>query len=223
MDLFSVEYQEELRKLHKDESAHFGNSARMPGGIFAPPLFKLILGVLDTHNLSSFLDFGCGKSGGVPLPRDQFPSLKDRQVHGFDPGVAEYADSSKLGSKYSVVFSNDVLEHIEERYIDNNIEFIANRTEDLFIAFIDTYPALKKLSNGLNAHVIIAQPEWWITRMIRHFDCFLSHVVRYNETPNPPGKLLFLGVKSRAGKNAASEIFARLPFHLRISASDMEK
>lgn len=221
MNLFSQDYQEELKKLHDDSSAHFGNSARRPGGIFSPPLFKMIIDVLDNHKLGSFLDYGCGKSGGIPLPRSQFPSLANRTVHGFDPGVPEFSATGALDPKYSVVFSNDVLEHIEEKYIDNNIDFISNKTEDLFIAFIDTYPALKKLSNGLNAHVIIAQPDWWITKLVRHFDCFLTHVVRYNEVPNPPGKLLFFGVKSRSGKNAGSEIFSRLPFHLRISASDI--
>ena len=73
--------------------------------------------------------------------------------------VIEYSTVKK--QTYDLVFSNDVLEHIEPEYVTNVLQHI-NALADKFIWLrIDTNPARKVLQDGRNAHISLNSSDWW--------------------------------------------------------------
>ena len=61
-----------------------------------------------------------------------------------------------------MIFCNDVLEHVEPKFITHVLQDINNLTKEYVWLRIDTLPARKKLSDGRNAHLIIENKQWWL-------------------------------------------------------------
>jgi hypothetical protein len=135
-------YTKELERLHARKS--FGTASGVPG---------ILQSFLDDRpDIKSILDFGCGK--GTP-----FESLvsKDMKVYSYDP----ITNPIELPKQVDLVYSRDVLEHIEPEQIDsvlNKLFTISNKYQHHLIA---CHPAKKGLSDGRNAHLIIERPKWW--------------------------------------------------------------
>ena len=83
-----------------------------------------------------------------------------------------------------MVFSNDVLEHIEPNYLKEVLQDIDNYATKYVWLRIDTQPARKELSDGRNAHLIIKDKDWWIEVLQRN----VQGTIVYNEL-NKKGKL----------------------------------
>ena len=85
-----------------------------------------------------------------------FKQLEEsNQVYNYDP-VTSPID---LPKKADLVYSSDVLEHIEPDQLEsvlNNLYSIADKYQYHLIA---CHPAKKKLSDGRNAHLIIEKPK----------------------------------------------------------------
>ena len=95
----SPEYMIELERLHGRKS--FGTGAGVP---------KILAKFLKNNpDISSILDFGCGKD----LPLNQLQSDK-MQVYSYDPITSPI----ELPKKVDLVHSRDVLEHIEPENLD---------------------------------------------------------------------------------------------------------
>jgi hypothetical protein len=137
----SPEYTLQLEKLHKAKS--FGNASGAP---------KILTDFLEGHEVSSILDFGCGK--GTPLD-----SLKSdtMEIYSYDP----ITHPIKLPEAVDLVYSRDVLEHIEPEQIDTVLENLFTIGTKYQHHFIACHPAKKRLSDGRNAHLIIEEPNWW--------------------------------------------------------------
>ena len=137
----SPEYTLQLEKL--DAAKSFGNASAAP---------KILTDFLAKHTVNSILDFGCGK--GTPL--DMLKSdIMD--IYSYDP----ITHPIELPEAVDLVYSRDVLEHIEPEQIDTVLEklfAIGTRYQHHFIA---CHPAKKRLSDGRNAHLIIEEPKWW--------------------------------------------------------------
>ena len=138
--MHSEKYLKELQRLHSRKG--FGVAKNIPQGVQ-----KLIA----DKGLQSILDFGCGK--GMP-----FKQLEEsNQVYNYDPVTSPI----NLPKKADLVYSSDVLEHIEPDQLEgvlNNLYSIADKYQYHLIA---CHPAKKKLSDGRNAHLIIEKPDWW--------------------------------------------------------------
>ena len=107
--------------------------------------------LISKEGLASVLDFGCGK--GMP-----FTQLKDViTVHNYDPVTSPIP----LPNDSDIVYSSDVLEHIEVDQLDQVIDKLYNIASKYQYHLIACHPAKKKLSDGRNAHLIIEKPEWW--------------------------------------------------------------
>jgi hypothetical protein len=135
-------YTKELERLHARKS--FGNASGVP---------DILQSFLDDHpDVASILDFGCGK--GTP-----FESLtsKDMKVYSYDP----ITNPIKLPKQVDLVYSRDVLEHIEPEQIDSVLQKLFTIGQKYQHHLIACHPAKKGLSDGRNAHLIIEQPEWW--------------------------------------------------------------
>ena len=113
----SPEYTLQLEKLHSAKS--FGNAKGAP---------KILTNFLAEHTVNSIMDFGCGK--GTPLD-----SLKSdtMDIYSYDP----ITHPIKLPEQVDLVYSRDVLEHIEPEQIDSvleNLFTIGTKYQHHFIA-----------------------------------------------------------------------------------------
>lgn len=144
--MHSEKYLKELQRLHSRKG--FGVAKNIPQGVQALILEK---------GLKSILDFGCGK--GMP-----FKQLEEsNQVYNYDP-VTSPID---LPKKSDLVYSSDVLEHIETDQLEGVLNNLYNIADKYQYHLIACHPAKKKLSDGRNAHLIIEKPEWWKTILKR--------------------------------------------------------
>ena len=145
----SKEYQEELKKLHKEKKS-FGKSSSIPSEVIE---------CIEKYNVTSILDFGCGKGFVTTALREKYPSMK---VYGYDPGQDGF---DELPNNVDMIFSQDVLEHIEPIELDNALNDLASRCNKVMYHLIACHPAKKALSDGRNAHLIIESPNWWKQRL----------------------------------------------------------
>lgn len=137
-------YIEELKKLHEKKS--FGKSSKIPGDVIE---------CIEKYNIKSLLDFGCGKGLTLEAVRQQYPDIK---CTGFDPG-REGLDV--MPDSVDLIYSSDVLEHIEPDQLDQTLTDLYNRSNKAMYHLIACHPAKKGLSDGRNAHLIIESPDWW--------------------------------------------------------------
>lgn len=144
--MISDEYKDQLSKLHKIKIKTFGTSEEIPSEVER---------CLKEYNITSVLDFGCGKGLVSFALRQKYPNL---QVYSYDPGREEF---STLPNNVDMIFSQDVLEHIELDKLDETLVDLANRCNLVMFHLIACHPAKKKLPDGRNAHLIIENPEWW--------------------------------------------------------------
>ena len=130
--MHSEKYLKELQRLHSRKG--FGVAKNIPQGVQ-----KLIA----DKGLQSILDFGCGK--GMP-----FKQLEEsNQVYNYDP-VTSPID---LPKKADLVYSSDVLEHIEPDQLEgvlNNLyswisNFIPKKTEWIARNIADKIPKVLNL------------------------------------------------------------------------------
>ena len=142
------EYQEQLKELHNKVDS-FGKRSKLPDE------FKQLL---DNNNFNSVLDFGAGKGNLVNTLITDYPNMK---VYAYDPVTF----NNPLPDLVDVIYSSDVLEHIEPNLLDETLEDLFNRAEKFQYHLIACHPAKKKLNDGRNAHLIIEDPEWWRSKL----------------------------------------------------------
>ena len=137
---------------------------------------RLPLALYRMHKLgicSSVLDYGTGKGFLVERLRAELP--ESIEVFGYDPAVDKW--SCKPNFVPDILTCFDVLEHIELDSIDSIIDDIYSMNRNFCYVVIDLQPAVKKLADGRNAHVLLAPPDWWLSRFSRLFSCLTSFVL----------------------------------------------
>ena len=120
------------------------------------PHIEKINQLVEELDLVTLLDYGSGK--GKYIHR----ILAD--VTPYDPAYEPYSELPKC--QFDGVICTDVMEHIPEEEIDENLERIFNYARDFVFFNISTKPAEKKLPNGENTHCTLKPEDWWIGRII---------------------------------------------------------
>ena len=138
----SDDYVKELEKLHQKKT--FGK------GINIPPEVKELI---SKHNVKSILDFGCGKGLFSNSIKQAYPHIT---LYSYDPVTSPI----ELPKEVDLVYSSDVLEHVEPDQLDDTLEELFSISKVQF-HLIACHPAKKALSDGRNAHLIIEKPKWW--------------------------------------------------------------
>jgi trans-aconitate methyltransferase len=149
MNNITDNYVKSLQNLHQEDKS-WGKRKKFPEMIF-----KLI----DENNISSILDYGCGKGDLTSLLKELYPTKK---IVGWDPAFNKI---DELPEKVDMIITTDVLEHIEPELLDHVLTDLINRSQKLVYHFIACYSAVAKLDDGRNAHLIVKTPDWWQDKM----------------------------------------------------------
>ena len=160
-------YIEASKQLHSDNKKYGAASEYSK-----PDTMKFMLTIPQAIKASqefslirSILDHGTGK-GGLIETLNQHKEL-DIIAKGYDPCVPEFSELPS--SKFDIVTSIDVLEHLGIDYVGSTISEINNLTENFFFFCIDLVPASKMLNDGRNAHTLIAPSDWWLQQIKNKF------------------------------------------------------
>jgi hypothetical protein len=155
--LISPEYREQQKTLH--ENPDYGVASQH----FAPIVAK----VMNQYEVTQLLDYGAGKGRlGQTLIGRRLVDHKFILQH-YDPAMPEWSDEPE---PMQMVACIDVLEHIEPDLIDNVLDDLQRCTLEVGLFSISTEPAMKTLSDGRNAHLIIQPPAWWLPKLLARFD-----------------------------------------------------
>ena len=136
---------------------------------FAPNVKK----ILEDAKLFSISDYGAGKKNLQKTLNNL--GLNNCQYYPYDPVFPEYGPPKEA----DLVCCIDVLEHIEEIFLDNVLNDLKKITKKLGFFTIHTGPAVKILEDGRNAHLIQKPPSWWLPKMCSKFE--IKHL---QEVPN---------------------------------------
>jgi len=166
-----TDQQRQLNAALHSSNDQFGN--RADGGGLARHLPSTLARLHELGVCQSVLDYGTGKGALVQRLRAELP--KAILVEGYDPAVATYATPPTQPA--DVLTCLDVLEHIEMRNLDAVLREIHQLTRHFCYLVIDLQPAQKTLADGRNAHILLAPPEWWVSRISQLFACQASFPV----------------------------------------------
>ena len=150
----SDKYLEEQKKLH--ENTNYGTASLSHA--------QSIKNLMVEAKFKSLCDYGAGKKnlqkGLIELGFTEF------EYFPFDPVFPEYG----LPKKAELVCCIDVMEHIEEEYLDEILDEICEITLKFCYFSIATIPAKKVLSDGRNAHIIQKPSRWWLLKLCKLFN-----------------------------------------------------
>ncbi|WP_127088467.1 hypothetical protein [Aquabacter cavernae] len=125
---------------------------------------KKVKELLEQINGTSLSDYGAGKCRLLEALKNV--GVENIEYYPYDPVFPEYGPPRSA----DLVCCIDVLEHIEEEYIDDVINDLKKITTNYGLFSIATGPARKKLSDGRNAHLIQKKTSWWLPKFLPHFD-----------------------------------------------------
>lgn len=149
------DFIEQYKILHASDFG-FGNTS-----VMYKEEIKLFLDYLKPK---SILDYGCEKGSLVNWLKENYSGIK---IEGYDPAVEKY--STLPDEKFDLVICTDVLEHIPEDILTNEvIPQIAQISQNVYFG-LHHEKASQILPNGENAHCTIKSPDWYKTVFNKHF------------------------------------------------------
>jgi hypothetical protein len=158
------------RQMHVEGEKTLGmpSERTFAGGSLLPHVAE-IKKLIDETAARSLLDYGAGKgqqyaSRELELPDGtRIESLtaywRVRDVAKYDPGYEPFARLP--GGTFDGVICTDVLEHCPVEDIPWIVEEVFGFARRFVYANIASFPAIKALPNGENAHCTVRPPEWW--------------------------------------------------------------
>ena len=177
------------QKLH-DKDINYGN--RYDGAGVATNITTALTRMNELGICSSILDYGTGKGKLVERLRTE---LNDNiRVDGYDPAVNQWEKLPE--SPYDIVTCLDVLEHIEIESIDSVLDDIKRLTSVFTFLVIDLQPAVKRLEDGRNAHILLAPIDWWTSKISQRFSCIATLPIMHKR--GLIQKLVVLGSNKRS-------------------------
>lgn len=131
------------------KQVHDGNKHWWGGSLC--PFIEEIDSLMEKLNATTLLDYGCGKAQGHPEHWKTYSK--------YDPAYLPFSEKPK--TKFDVVISTDVMEHIPECCVDHVLQEIFGYAEKMVFLAIAIKPASGRLPNGENKHLTVKPIEWW--------------------------------------------------------------
>ena len=156
--MISAAYLAQISQLHATD-LNWGTT----GDVYADHVFT----AAKAMGAKSILDYGCGK--GVLLTHladDVDEQLGNVALQGYDPAVDGFTDAPLPAD---LVVCTDVLEHVEPEHLKAVLSHLQDLTKGGALIVINTGPAVEKLPDGRNAHLIQKPFEWWMEQMLEFF------------------------------------------------------
>jgi len=169
---YSDSYKETLKGLH--ESKAFGTKSSIP---------QEVIDCIEKYQVTSILDFGCGKGNFLNTLKERYPDIT---VFGFDPGNDLF---STLPDTVDMIYSSDVLEHIEPEHLIETLVDLKTRCSKVMYHLIACHPAKRIMNDGRNAHLIVENPKWWQAKLQGvDYQIISEKITQYRATPKkgPP-------------------------------------
>lgn len=149
----SPEYLAQQRRLH--ENTNYGVASLQ----YAPIIAEVVPG----WPVASVSDYGAGKCRLLQgIVRHGFSG----SYYPYDPAFPEMGDPQPA----ELVCCIDALEHVEPAYLGAVLADLERITVKLGFFSIHCGPAMKKLPDGRNAHLIQEPPSWWLPKLCQHFE-----------------------------------------------------
>lgn len=151
--LISDEYCRLNIELHRTNLAY-----GVGGGRHTNTVLEMYKQIKNQVPNPSVLDYGCGKgmlAKSLPMP-----------IWEYDPAVEGKNESPRPAD---LVVCTDVLEHIELDHLALVLYDLKRCTRGLGFFVIDTGPAMKKLPDGRNTHLIQKDLRWWKKHLEKFF------------------------------------------------------
>lgn len=120
--------------------------------------------IMTESGFRSLSDYGAGKQNLKKALNDL--NFFNFDYFPYDPVFPEYGKpkSSEL------VCCIDVMEHVEDVFVESVLDEIKSITQKLCYFSIATVPSKKFLNDGRNAHLIQQPPRWWVIKLCKRFD-----------------------------------------------------
>ncbi len=150
--MMTDDYRRMNEQLHRDYPTFGANGNRYS---------EVVDAMIAANDFKSVIDYGCGKG---TLLRSL---LSDVQKTNYDPAVPEF---STAPDSADFVVCTDVLEHVEPDCLDQTLGDIWELARMGVFFVIATRPAKKTLPDGRNAHLIQADPRFWLPKIWQYFN-----------------------------------------------------
>ena len=156
----SADYLAQQRELHKNPNYGVASIGYAP----------IVKQLLDRTGIKTLSDYGAGKCNLQKALHDL--GKRDFEYFPYDPVFPEYGTPKPAELSCCI----DVLEHIEEPFLDSIFRDLQDITKSIGFFSVHTGPALKVLPDGRNAHIIQQPSSWWLPRMCKYFE--IGHLER---------------------------------------------
>lgn len=132
----------------REAAPHWGGSRRH--ALRVAPLLK-------AKKLETVLDYGSGAGGFADELGKFAPQFR---VTNYDPSVPQL--STLPAGPFDAIVCTHVLEHVEPEHLAATLEEMRARARRLVYIELPHGPAVRKLADGRNAHLIQQPPRWWL-------------------------------------------------------------
>lgn len=125
-------------------------------------LYDMLKKIINDLNISSVLDYGCGKSKLLDLIKKN----SKIKIFKYDPAIKKYSTLTK--NKTDLVICSDVLQHVPLYDLDRVLKEI--KSKGIYILFyIKCTNHKTKLPNGTYANCTVYDKKWWLEKLSTYF------------------------------------------------------
>lgn len=160
---------DEYLKLLRDKHAHkpWGGT----GHSWVPHVCSIVDKLPYNDMYTTVLDYGCGRGTLKTALQRERPDLSVKEYDPAIPGKDTPPDPAHI------VVCTDVLEHVEEQFVDQTLKYLAALSLRSCFMVIACHLSYSLLPDGRNTHITVQLPDWWIERIKKAFQGFEVRVL----------------------------------------------
>jgi hypothetical protein len=137
--------------------------------------YNYIIKEISKYSYKKIIDISSGRGVLIKLLQNKFSDIKicttdikkfnDIDVDFIKLDLTNKIEYNNIIDKYDLLLCLDVLEHIEEEYIDDVLNFLSSISEN-FCFSIANHSDIK---NNYELHLIQKNKKWWNTKLKKYY------------------------------------------------------